>query len=99
MRAEVALLTRNIKVMGDEYSVERNYGSHLMMAGKSENGLVAQIGYSEFTNCGQPAILGRYCIHFHMNGDVSDSEVKGNAVHHSMARVLTLHGVHYLHVS
>ena len=34
-----------------------------------------------------------------MNGDVPDSYVKGNAVHHSFARILTLHGIHYLHVS
>lgn len=33
-----------------------------------------------------------------MNGDVSDSFARGNAVHDSMARVITLHGVHYLTV-
>lgn len=37
-------------------------------------------------------------MHFHMNGDVSDSYVIGNAVHDSFARVLTIHGVHYLTV-
>lgn len=69
-----------------------------MLAGSAENGLVGQIGYTEFTMCGQPRIIGRYCIHFHMNGDVSDSFARGNAVHDSMARVITLHGVHYLTV-
>lgn len=33
-----------------------------------------------------------------MNGDVSESYVRGNAVHDSMARVVTLHGVHFLTV-
>jgi hypothetical protein len=33
-----------------------------------------------------------------MNGDVSESYVKGNAVHESYARILTIHGVHYLTV-
>ena len=33
-----------------------------------------------------------------MNGDVSNSYVRGNAVHHSFARVLTLHAVYYLTV-
>jgi len=33
-----------------------------------------------------------------MNGDLSDSFALGNAVHHSMARVITLHGVHFLTV-
>ena len=98
MRAEVGLLSRNIKVTGDASSQQKSYGSHLMLAGSAENGLVAHIAYSEFFNCGQPRIIGRYCIHFHMNGDVSGSFVRGNAVHDSMARVVTLHGVHYLTV-
>jgi hypothetical protein len=33
-----------------------------------------------------------------MNGDVSDSFARGNAVHNSFARVITLHGVHFLTV-
>ena len=43
------------------------------MAGSSENGMVSHVAYTEFTHCGQPKVVGRYCIHFHMNGDVSDS--------------------------
>lgn len=39
-----------------------------MIAGKSINGAEGQVAYTEFTNCGQPQILGRYCIHFHMIG-------------------------------
>lgn len=31
-----------------------------------------------------------------MNGDVPDSSVVGNAVHHSFARILTIHGVRFL---
>ena len=33
-----------------------------------------------------------------MNGDVADSLVIGNAVHHSFARVITIHAVQYLRV-
>jgi len=98
MRAEVGLLTRNIKMMGDSTSQATTYGSHLMMAGSSENGLVGHIAYTEFTDCGQSIIIGRYCIHFHMVGDASESYARGNAVHHSLARVVTLHGVHFLTV-
>ena len=46
MRAEVGLLSRNIKMMGDETSVPERYGSHLLMAGSSENGLVGHVAYS-----------------------------------------------------
>ena len=52
-----------------------------MMHGPTTQGLVGHIAYTEFTQCGQPQVIGRYCIHFHMNGDVSESYVRGNAVH------------------
>lgn len=99
MRAEVGLLTRNIKMMGDDTSVKTEYGSHLMLMGSAENGLVGKIAYVEFTKCGQPQIPGRYCHHFHMAGDVPGSYSIGNSVHQSMARILTIHGVHYLYVA
>ncbi len=68
MRAEVGLLTRNIKVQGNDQSVADRYGSHMMMNGKRDQGLVASFSYAEITNCGQPKIIGRYCTHFHMAG-------------------------------
>jgi hypothetical protein len=46
MRAEVGLLTRNIKMMGDSYSDAKKYGSHLMLAGTAEEGLEGHIAYS-----------------------------------------------------
>ena len=102
MKAEVGLLTRNIKMMGDSSSdnedQNRRYGSHLLITGRGSNGNWGHVGYSEFTKCGQPQILGRYCIHFHMMGDVPDSFSRGNAVHDSFARLTTVHGVHYLTV-
>lgn len=98
MRAEVGLLTRNIKIQGDEESVSEEYGSHLMLTGSEKEGLVGKISYSEFTRCGQPTIIGRYCTHFHMAGEVPNSYVKGIGVHHSFARVLTIHGTHFLKV-
>jgi len=98
MRAEVGLLTRNVKIQGDDDSRVSKYGGHLMIHGASENGTRARISYAEFTKVGQPKIIGRYPIHFHMNGDVSNSYVLGNAVHESYARVCTMHAVQYLTV-
>jgi hypothetical protein len=46
MRAEVGLLSRNIKMMGDPTSVEGEYGSHLMLTGSAESGLVGHVAYS-----------------------------------------------------
>lgn len=83
---------------GDSDSAKTQYGAHVMMHGPASRGLIGHIGYTEVTQCGQPQIIGRYCLHFHMCGDVSQSYVIGNAVHHSYARILTIHGVHYLTV-
>lgn len=68
----------------------------MMMNGKKDSGLVASFSYVEITKCGQPKIVGRYCSHFHMTGEMPDSSVRGMAVHHSYARVLTIHGTHFL---
>jgi hypothetical protein len=46
MRAEVGLLTRNIKIQGDSTSAESEYGSHMMMNGKKATGLVASFSYA-----------------------------------------------------
>lgn len=98
MKAEVGLLSRNIKVRGDPTSEAARYGAHLLIAGKGANGAYGHVAYSEFTHCGQPKIAGRYCIHFHMMGDIPCSYSRGNAVHDSFARLTTVHGVHYLTV-
>lgn len=98
MRAEVGLLTRNIKMQGDPTSAISNYGSHLLLTGKGIDGFEGHVAYSEFSLCGQPEIMGRYCTHFHMAGDIPTSFSRGNAVHDSFARVITIHGVHHLTV-
>ena len=56
----------------------------------------AQFDYIEITHAGQAGRLGRYPIHFHMEGDVHGSYVKGCAIHRSFNRAVTMHGVHSL---
>jgi hypothetical protein len=46
MQAEVGLLTRNIKVMGDSTSAVGKYGAHLMMAGSAANGFEGHVAYT-----------------------------------------------------
>lgn len=46
MQAEVGLLTRNIKMMGDSDSLAKKYGSHLMLSGQPDKGFEAQVAYS-----------------------------------------------------
>lgn len=57
-------------MMGDSTSEVKQYGSHLMLTGQFVNGFEGHIGYTEFMHCGQPQILGRYCMHFHMAGEI-----------------------------
>jgi hypothetical protein len=69
-----------------------------MMHSPGDESTIARIEYAEFYRCGQAASMGRYPIHFHMIGRVTKSYVKGNAIHHSYNRAITMHGIHYLRV-
>lgn len=40
------------------------------------------------------ARLGRYPIHFHLNGDMSGSYVRGAAIHNTFNRAINVHGTH-----
>ena len=95
VRAEVALITRNVLIRGDENSIQTKYGVHIMMRGR---GVIGRFSYIEVTRCGQAFQMGRYPIHFHMIGNVIGSYIEGCSVHHSFNRGSTIHGVHYLKV-
>lgn len=82
MRAEVGLLSRNVKLKGDdETSVQNEYGVTLFMHSAGDDSLTTRLGYIEVTQAGQASQLGRYAIHFHMIGAVHKSYAKGVAVH------------------
>jgi len=97
MRAEVGLLTRNLKFRGDpETSLSNEYGATIFLHSSGDDSLTARLAYCEFTDMGQAFKLGRYAIHFHMIGNVHNSYVKGNAVHQSFNRAFTFHGTNFL---
>lgn len=99
MRAEVGLLTRNIKFRGDpETSGVNQYGAHIMIHSPGDESSIGRIEYMELHQVGQAFQLGRYPMHFHMIGTVNKSYIRGNAVHQSFNRGTTLHGVHYLRI-
>ena len=74
------------------------FGGHIMIhaAVPSNNNVMAQLAYAEFTHFGQAFRLGRYPIHFHLSGNVSGSYVRGCAIHHTFNRAVTIHAVDYL---
>jgi hypothetical protein len=99
MRAEVGLITRNVVVQGDPTSIPNQFGAQIMMYSNAGNEtLTARIGYIEVRYAGQAYILGKYPIHFHLIGSVSNSYVVGNSIHDTYNRAVTAHGVHYLRV-
>lgn len=99
MRAEVGLLTRNVVIQGDESSEKTKYGVHIIIHSRTgDDKSIGRITYAEVRRAGQAYNVGRYAIHFHMTGNVRQSYVVGNSIHHSYNRAITVHGVHYLKV-
>lgn len=62
MRAEVGLLTRNVKIQGEMMGQNDTFGGHT----KAIEGFKSyNVEYAELVNMGQD-ILGKYPIHYHM---------------------------------
>ena len=74
------------------------FGGQIMLhaAVMNENRVTGRIEYVEVTHAGQAFRLGRYPIHFHLNGDVTGSYVRGCAIHHTFNRAVTVHAVNNL---
>ena len=97
MRAEVGLLSRNVRFRGNPADSTRDqYGAIMFMHSEGDDSLIARLEHVEFTDVGQAFKLGRYAIHFHMIGAVHKSYVKGVSVHQGFNRAFTIHGTHYL---
>ncbi|MET1412067.1 G8 domain-containing protein [Roseibium sp. HPY-6] len=88
-RAEVGLLSRNVKIQGDEDSPSDGYGGHTMVM----DGAEMHISGAEFFHMGQKGVMGRYPLHWHMNGNVEGEYVQNSSVHHSFNKGITLHGI------
>ncbi len=94
IRAEVGLLTRNIKIQGDLASSDPNYpnqyqkkGAHVMIMDNAE----AYFNGVELYRMGRNQELGRYPFHWHVRGNADGQYFKNSSVHQSYNRALTLH--------
>ena len=93
LRCEVGLLTRNVKIQGDESSDGQMFGVHTIgMSG------TFRIENVEVTRCGQAFVLGRYCTHAHHGGNFEGNYIKANSIHHSFQRAVTTHDTSYWEV-
>jgi hypothetical protein len=100
MRAEVALLSRNVVFRGNpEDSLANEYGATIFMHSPGDDSLTFRASDVEFTDVGQAFKLGRYALHMHMIGAVHNSYIKNNSVHQSFNRAVAIHGTRYLRIS
>lgn len=78
------------------------FGAHIMMSGGMSNmnsnqqSVFGRFSNVEFFHVGQAYRLGRYPIHFHMNGDMPTSYVKECAMHESFNRATNIHATNYV---
>ncbi|WP_299461591.1 G8 domain-containing protein [uncultured Microscilla sp.] len=87
LRAEVGMLTHNIKIQGAPTNT--GYGGHIMMMGKGK----AYVSGVELYNMGQKQKMGRYPFHWHMLGKAGKGQYfKNSSVHKSYNRAITIHG-------
>ena len=88
MRAEVALLSRNVTIQGDEDAAENGFGGHTMIMMDA----AMHIDGAELTRMGQAGELGRYPLHWHMLDDASGQYVTNSSIHDTYNKGLTIHG-------
>lgn len=93
-RAEVGLLTRNIRIAASEDAAQSQVGAHVMVMGSS----AARIEGTEFTRMGQVNTLRRYPVHFHQLGRAAGSYFRGNSLHAAYNRCVVVHGTSDLRV-
>lgn len=82
-------------LFGEEIGSDQ-FGAHIIFhAPQPDSGVVfAHIEYVEFNYVGQAFRLGRYPVHFHINGDMTGSYVRGCSFHKSFNRAVNIHGTH-----
>ncbi|MEM8598065.1 MAG: Ig-like domain-containing protein, partial [Pseudomonadota bacterium] len=96
MRAEVALLSRDVTIQGDinynetlAHNQQRDqYGGHTMVMHGGE----MYISGAEFAYMGQAGVLGRYPVHWHLSEDVSGQYIENSSFHHTFNNGITIHG-------
>ncbi|XP_069079101.1 cell surface hyaluronidase-like isoform X1 [Pleurodeles waltl] len=110
MRAEVGLLTRNIRIQGEmqercygqnhcQFFPFDTFGGHIKI--QRQFGSIHLSGV-ELTHLGQQ-VLGSYPVHFHLAGDVDEkggydppTYLENLSIHHCFSRCVAIHGTHGL---
>ena len=96
LRAEVGMLTHNIKIQGNAASEGDNgFGAHTMVM----MGAKAYVSNTELYRVGQKSEMGRYPFHWHLlANDGAGQYIESSSVHKSFNRAITIHGTHQTRV-
>jgi len=107
-RAEVGLLTHNVKVEGDASSTTSRFGAHVMMMhcsmcanvggfGRFENIELHRVGQNAPALNDYHLALGRYPMHWHMQAANGKGQyLRHSSIHESYNRAVTVHGSDYV---
>jgi hypothetical protein len=102
--SEFATMTCFLGRYGPEIGTDE-FGATIMISRDStrpSNGVrepvVARLSNVELFHVGQAFRLGRYPIHFHLNGDMPSSFVSECSIHESFNRAVNIHGTNYVTV-
>ncbi|WP_147676346.1 G8 domain-containing protein [Algibacter pacificus] len=92
LRAEVGLLSHNIKIQGDANSETSGFGGHMMAMMNS----TLNASSIELYRMGQKSKLGRYPWHWHLLHTFGTGQyLKNSSIHKSYNRAVTIHGTSY----
>jgi hypothetical protein len=88
-RAEVGLLSRNLKIVGTPvYGGNAGFNASVMIMDGSQ----AHIEGVEFNTVGQKGLIGRYPLHWHLGGDINGQYIKNSSIRQSSNRAVVVHG-------
>lgn len=108
MRAEVAILNRNVRIQGlASHDTDNEFGDRARFEAGTGDGfaghtmIMASAGQItldsvQFDRMGQTGRLGRYPLHWHLAGDRTGDVLRGASVTNSNNRGVTVHGTHNL---
>jgi cell migration-inducing and hyaluronan-binding protein len=93
-RAEVGMISRNIKLQASADAEKSFSGGHVMaMAGST-----MKVSGVEFFRMGQHENLARYPIHWHLVADAPGQYIQNSAIHDTYSRCVTVHGTNHVRV-
>jgi len=100
-RAEVGLLTHNVRIEGDQQSSATEQGAHVMFMKEhccttAGRGRISNV---QMRRMGQKQQLGKYPVHWHMVVDEGQGQyLRSSSICESYNRAITVHGSNYVEV-